>query len=149
MKPKYLDAFFLVWILLLIGCTSPKHILKPFKSDGCSLFPDRMEAAGLDWNQCCEAHDILYWKGGTKMERAKADSLFYECVLIQTGDARLARMMYDGVRLGGSPYFPTWYRWGYGWNYMRPYRELSQRESQMADSLLRRYYGVPSVPTNE
>lgn len=131
---------FLLLTHIIVACTARQHTLKPFHSDGCSLFPDGLNRAGLEWKLCCEAHDILYWKGGTAEARAKADSLFFECILDHTGDAKLARIMYDGVRLGGSPYFPTWYRWGYGWNYMRPYRALSAWEQSMADSLLNRYY---------
>ncbi len=34
--------------------------------------------------------------------------------------------MYEGVRVGGSPYFYNWYRWGYGWSYLRNHREKYQ-----------------------
>ena len=36
--------------------------------------------------------------------------------------------MLAGVRVGGSPYFPTSFRWGYGWPYPRWYRTLSESE---------------------
>ena len=36
--------------------------------------------------------------------------------------------MLAGVRVGGSPYFPTSYRWGYGWPYPHRYGELSADE---------------------
>ena len=36
--------------------------------------------------------------------------------------------MLTGVRIGGSPYFPTSYRWGYGWPYPRGYQDLSEDE---------------------
>src|SRR5258706_9019152 len=36
--------------------------------------------------------------------------------------------MYDGVRVGGHPVFPTWYRWGFGWPYKRGYARLTTGE---------------------
>jgi hypothetical protein len=36
--------------------------------------------------------------------------------------------MFAGVRVGGSPYFPTPFRWGYGWSYPRGYGALSEQE---------------------
>ncbi|MEJ2545710.1 MAG: hypothetical protein P8Y99_16725 [Calditrichaceae bacterium] len=92
-----------------------------------------------DWCECCLEHDKAYWRGGTEKERAKADSLFKECILARTQNESLAEMMYLGVRLGGSPYFPTWYRWGYGWNYRRGYAPLTSEEKEMAQKILKEY----------
>jgi len=39
--------------------------------------------------------------------------------------------MLAGVRVGGMPYLPTPYRWGYGWPYPRLYGELSATEKEM------------------
>ena len=36
--------------------------------------------------------------------------------------------MLAGVRVGGSPYFPTSFRWGYGWSYPRWYQALTDEE---------------------
>jgi hypothetical protein len=51
--------------------------------------------------------------------------------------------MYEGVRAGGSPWWPTRYRWAYGWPYGRGYQELSDEEHHMADEILAA--GDPSV----
>ncbi len=83
-----------------------------------------------DWCLCCYEHDIRYWQGGTERERAQADSIFKQCILEKTGNRQLAELMYRGVRLGGSPAFPTWYRWGYGWNYRRGYKALTPAEKK-------------------
>ncbi|MBN1407854.1 MAG: hypothetical protein JW956_08700 [Calditrichaceae bacterium] len=120
------------------GCGSTKT-LKPFSSDGCSLFPDRSMTNNEDWCECCVEHDKAYWRGGTDEERAQADSLFKVCILVKTQDEPLAEMMYLGVRLGGSPYFPTWYRWGYGWNYQRGYAPLTKEEKKIVQKLLDDY----------
>ena len=48
--------------------------------------------------------------------------------------------MYEGVRLGGSPYFNTWYRWGYGWSFDHKYRALSEDELEMAEEKLEAFF---------
>jgi hypothetical protein len=53
--------------------TTSAAVLHDFKSDGCSLFPDGdLEHRDL-WCDCCFAHDITYWRGGTQQERKQAD----------------------------------------------------------------------------
>ena len=48
-------------------------------------------------------------------KRELADLAFKECVAKKTSNAELAELMYQAVTDWGKPYFPTWYRWGYGW----------------------------------
>jgi hypothetical protein len=81
-----------------------------------------------DWRNCCVAHDEAYWLGGTAADRLKADEALRACVLEKTGDEALAALMFRGVRLGGSPYFPSSFRWGYGWEFGRFYRERADDE---------------------
>ncbi len=103
--------------------------LKPFTTDGCSVFPDgNMQEKSL-WANCCIRHDLAYWKGGTSEERLQADKDLKACVS-KVGKPKIAAIMLAGVRVGGSPYFPTSYRWGYGWPYMRGYKQLSDEEKQ-------------------
>lgn len=105
--------------------------LKDFTSDGCSLFPDGTLADRGKWCECCLRHDIVYWHGGTEQERRMADEDLRTCVFERTGDKTLAETMYVGVRVGGHPAFPTWYRWGYGWKYGRGYKPLTGQEQQL------------------
>ncbi len=130
----------------LLGCSGDSE-LRPFESDGCSLFPDASLITADDWCSCCFAHDIAYWKGGTADEREAADAALRDCVQEKTGDRVLAGAMYEGVRLGGSPYFYNWYRWGYGWGYERKYQALTAAETATADRLLDDYrsLGTPDV----
>ena len=44
--------------------------------------------------------------------------------------------MYEAVRTGGEPYFPTWYRWGYGWPLGRGYKELTEEEVKLVEQNL-------------
>ena len=79
--------------------------LSSFTSDGCSLFIDGTFENPELWKDCCFKHDIAYWKGGTRDERAAADLAFKKCVERKTGNSELAELMYQAVRTGGEPYF--------------------------------------------
>src|SRR5262249_39701794 len=124
-----------VWVfaVTLAGCTLPGAIkpadLRAFTSDGCSLFPGGTPSHRQLWCSCCVAHDRMYWAGGTSSERAAADHQLQRCVA-DVGEPAIADLMLAGVRVGGSPYWPTSFRWGYGWPYLRGYKPLSEDESQ-------------------
>ena len=110
--------------VFLSGCSGT---IKPFASDGCSSFPDgKFEHSEL-WLQCCIEHDQAYWKGGTYSERLQADNDLQMCVK-QVGEPEIATLMLAGVRVGGSPLWPTSFRWGYGWSYPKWYSELTDDE---------------------
>jgi hypothetical protein len=129
----------LAFALLTCGHASARE-LHDFTSDGCSLFPDGNLQNRTLWCDCCFAHDIAYWRGGTKEERKRADELLRECVLERTNSKALADLMYEGVRAGGHPAFPTWYRWGYGWRYGRGYAPLTEQEQQHVREKLDAYH---------
>ncbi|MDH3642711.1 MAG: hypothetical protein OES38_11490 [Gammaproteobacteria bacterium] len=130
---------FLLWLVAALSACSEQPDLKPFTSDGCSLFPDASLITGNDWCSCCFEHDLAYWRGGTAAERARADVQLHDCVLERTQNVPLATVMYEGVKVGGSPQFYNWYRWGYGWNFERQYRKLTSPEATLADSLAHEY----------
>lgn len=140
---KIMMRVLLILLCFLAGCSGgcvEKRHLADFTSDGCSLFPDRNLISNVDWCTCCFQHDIAYWKGGTAEEREVADLALKACVLSTTKDEKLADTVYAGVRLGGSPYFYNWYRWGYGWDYGRGYAPLTKEEQQNVDNKLAAYY---------
>ena len=89
--------------------------IKPFKTDGCSMFPNHK------WKDCCIEHDKLYWKGGTKEDRKKADIKLMNCVKAK-GFPIIAKIMYLGVRVGGHPSLPFPWRWGFGYKYPFKYQ---------------------------
>jgi hypothetical protein len=120
--------------LLLNGCRG--QALEAFSSDGCSLFPDMDHLQQKSWCLCCLQHDKAYWRGGTEQERLAADVALRDCVAAQTGDQALAETMYECVRFGGAPWFPNWYRWGYGWEYGRGYQALTPQGSALAADML-------------
>lgn len=89
--------------------------------DGCSMAPD------FDFVQCCNNHDVRYWMGGTTSERKAADLEFRECIR-NSNHRILANIYYYGVRVGGTHYLPTPWRWGFGWDYLHGYDATSHNE---------------------
>lgn len=102
--------------------------IRPFVTDGCSRIPD------FEWNlACCVEHDVLYWCGGTAEERVQADDEFGACVSSQS-NGFLGWFMRTGVRIGGHPFFPSDFRWGYGHPYRATYPSaLSTSGEQSAE----------------
>jgi hypothetical protein len=118
----------ITWLALaLLSCAgrSPMH---PFSSDGCTLFPDGPPGDRRRWCECCLVHDMAYWRGGTEAERQAADLALRACVLERSHDPGVAEAIYMGARLGGSPIFPTGYRWGYAWPYGRGFEPVTEAE---------------------
>ena len=110
--------------------------LRPFTTDGCSLFPDGNTDNPQLWHDCCVRHDVAYWKGGVSAERKAADAALQRCVAETSQNEALAGLMYCGVRIGGVPWLPTSYRWAYGWPYGRGYAPLTSDEQHEAERLL-------------
>lgn len=119
----------LPFCLLLLSLNAQADGLSPFKSDGCSAFPDGLIGQRTLWLNCCIAHDYAYWMGGTEDERLVADNALEACVAT-LGEPEVALLMLLGVRVGGTPLLPTEFRWGYGWPYPRTYKALSTEELQ-------------------
>ena len=123
-----------------LGAASGDEVrISDFTTDGCSRFPDHSLISNDDWCDCCVAHDLAYWRGGTAGERLAADETLRTCVEKATRNRALADLMFAGVRAGGGPYFYTSYRWGYGWKYGRNYKPLSPAELAAVDALQAAY----------
>lgn len=115
------------WIGIALLLSGQVHAIAPFTSDGCSLFPDGTVKEQEAWLACCTAHDLAYWQGGTKAQRLAADNALQVCVQ-EKNHPNIATLMLQGVRVGGTPYLPTTFRWGYGWPYPRGYQPLTDEE---------------------
>lgn len=124
----------LLFVCILAGCATAGE-LKAFTSDGCSLFPNGTPRQKDLWLDCCFAHDMAYWMGGTSDERERADRDLRDCVA-HAGEPEIAELMLAGVRAGGTPWLPTTFRWGYGWPWPRGYRELTDAEWELVKQRL-------------
>ncbi len=144
-KYTFVLIFVVSFALWEAGCSNGSTskgsvVLEPFTTDGCSLFPDGTFSDKAKWQDCCIEHDIAYWQGGTEEDRLNADFELKRCIFERTGDSILAQTVYDAVRTWGSPLFPTWYRWGYGWPYGRGYEALTEEEILQVTQRLREYH---------
>jgi len=126
-------------LLMLQSASAAK--LKPFRSDGCSAFPDGTLTEKKLWQQCCYQHDLAYWQGGTSEQRKQADYALKQCVF-QVGEPVIANLMLAGVRVGGSPYWPTRFRWAYGWPYLRGYKAITADEQQQINHALKQIQSI-------
>ncbi len=106
-------AFFLYFYL---SYDLQKDKLKAFESDGCSMFFDGT------WGECCFEHDKIYHKGGASYLRYRADLDLKKCVREKSSSLLLSEIIYIAVRIFGSPYLPSPWRWGFGYSYGRAYR---------------------------
>lgn len=96
--------------MMSVGASPPNACMV----DGCSMAPD------FNFASCCDRHDVRYWRGGSVGERAQADKTFGECIAAKDHPV-LARLYHLGVRVGGTPYLPTPWRWGFGWRFPHGY----------------------------
>jgi hypothetical protein len=80
--------------------------IRAFYSDACSAWPDG------DLYTCCVEHDVAYWCGGSEEDRRAADRRFRACAEVR--DRGQSGLVHMGVRMGGVPWLPTPWRWGYG-----------------------------------
>ena len=108
--------------------------LADFHFDGCTCFPEGTLKQPKLWEEHCRQHDYLYWKGGTREERKAADRRFREGIRGE-GKPLIAQVAYTGVRIGGTPWLPTSWRWGFGWKeFPRGYRALSEEETRRIEA---------------
>jgi hypothetical protein len=129
---------FLVPMVALLFCHcawEPK--IAAFTTDGCTLSPEQSPLGLHNWRDCCIEHDLAYWKGGSEEERLAADNRLRACILEETENPRLAKAYFEAVQLGGKAQYPTTYRWGYGWNFLRPPGPLTDQERILVDKRLK------------
>ena len=124
----------LLVVLLIQAMSAQAEELQPFSSDGCSAFPDGTLKQNDLWLVCSQDHDFAYWKGGTYQERLTSDKELETCVS-KVGEPEIALLMLAGVRVGGSPFFPMQFRWGYGWPYPRVYGKHTKQELEQIKNL--------------
>ncbi len=122
-------------VLTQVHASEASQHLWPFTTDGCSMFPDGSFSDATLWRSCCVDHDLAYWRGGTYADRFAADEALLSCVA-EKGEPAVALTMMLGVRVGGSPFWPTDFRWAYGWKKWRGYGALSERDIVLLEAML-------------
>jgi len=133
---RLINFTLLIFVILFSNIVNA-DTLKPFTSDGCSSFPDGTLVQKNLWFDCCKQHDFAYWQGGTKAQRLTADKVLKRCVA-KVGEPQIALLMLAGVRVGGTPYLPTSFRWGYGWSYPHFYGKLTKAEQQQVNRMIKK-----------
>ncbi len=76
-------------------------------SDGCTFWPDG------DYLPCCQAHDKAYAAGGSWLDRLRADWKLAKCVK-RAKHLVVAPVMFVGVRVIGSVFWPWHMKWSKG-----------------------------------
>lgn len=94
--------------------------MKPFKSDGCSGGMSALWRCVTNhnppWEGACETHDRHYYMGGSPKDRLAADRQLAANVCM-SGYPIMAAVMYYSVRVGGHPWLPLPWRWGFGYRW--------------------------------
>ncbi|MCG8600936.1 MAG: hypothetical protein MI807_12395 [Verrucomicrobiales bacterium] len=126
---RFRTVILLLCFLIPVSCRTVREPeLRAFATDGCTCYPDGTLQAPDLWRPDCVAHDYAYWRGGSRAERREADRKLREGIR-EKGKPLAADVAFLGVRLGGTPFLPTPWRWGYGWNqFPRGYRAAEDRK---------------------
>lgn len=105
--------------------------LKPFFTDGCTLFVDGPVGQAKLWRHCCVEHDLRYWFGGSKDDRNATDLRLRSCVKKAAG-AYWANLIYYGVKTGQFSPIKNKTHWNWGWKEKRKYAPLTSEEKNIA-----------------
>lgn len=92
---------------------------KPFKSDGCSCWPDIWKDKNgkkVNLYKECLKHDLQYWAGyvGEDIAKFLTDVELMIGVVLKTKRIYLGIIMFLGVTFGGSYKFNTPFKWSFG-----------------------------------
>lgn len=105
------------------------RVLEDFVSDGCTLFINGPANHPDLWKHCCFEHDLVYWFGGTKLDKHLADLDLRSCVKKVAGNF-WANLMYTGVKFNDYSPIKFKYVWGWGWNPKRPKDPFTESETR-------------------
>ncbi|MBI4606881.1 MAG: hypothetical protein HY721_33375, partial [Planctomycetes bacterium] len=83
-----------------------QFLAPPWVGDGCTGVPD------FNFEDCCDAHDACYCRGGTEFDRLDCDLALYACIATTPPpwsaplrNIKLAGVYFSGVRAFGSGHF--------------------------------------------
>lgn len=134
---------FYILILLTTSFLMPysvfgKSELKPFFTDGCTLFVDGPSKENPKlWRACCVKHDLRYWFGGSLFDQEQTDLKLKSCVKDIAGE-RWATLIYTGVRAGHYSPIKNKTYWGWAWTPERLNKAINATEKSYVLSELRK-----------
>ena len=117
-------------LLLLFPIMAFAQEIRPFESDGCTLFLDG------NWGHCCLEHDLRYWLGGDITEQKASDVKLKNCVEKAAGPVA-GNLIYGAVRVGHYSPVKHRYKWSWGWGEQESFKPLSLEEKKAAAKKLR------------
>jgi hypothetical protein len=124
---KNLKLLTLLCTLTLASAVQAEIKLKPFETDGCTMFIDGTPKEPGLWKNCCIEHDLRYWFGGSTEDMDATDLRLKSCVEKIAG-ATWANLIYTGVRTGHHSPVKNKTQWNWGWTEKREYKKLTPEE---------------------
>jgi hypothetical protein len=134
-------------ILIMAPAVQAEIKLKPFETDGCTLFIDGPPNESGLWRNCCVEHDLRYWFGGSDVDMDATDLRLKSCVDKVAG-ATWASLIYSGVRTGHHSPIKNKYQWSWGWAKKREYKKLNPEEVNVVKAELK-LLNLPQVDMPE
>lgn len=140
---------FIFSILIQSSYAGTVSTLKPFETDGCTMFLDGTKEKPELWKHCCTYHDIRYWYGGTMKAQALSDIKLKQCVEKVAGP-KWASLIYTGVRAGHYSPIKNKYAWAWGWTPKRDKEPLSTNDlTYVKQELLKLKESIKDVSIDE
>lgn len=126
----------LLFSLISLSINASELKLKPFETDGCTMFVDGTKSEPKLWRHCCVEHDLRYWFGGSTTDMDETDLRLRSCVEKAAGDY-WAAVIYRGVRAGHYSPIKNKYFWSWAWSVKRENVKLTTDESTYVIAQLR------------
>lgn len=130
-------------IFMIVPTVQAELKLKPFETDGCTLFIDGTPKAPGLWRNCCVEHDLRYWFGGSQEDMDATDLTLKSCVSKVAGPT-WANLIYTGVRTGHHSPIKNKTQWNWGWVKKREYKKLTNQEIDIVKEELQKL-NLPEV----
>jgi len=123
----HLSPIILLFSFFISFSAKAENSLKPFFTDGCTLFVDGTPSKPGLWRPCCVEHDLRYWVGGSTDDMDRTDLKLKSCVQKIAGE-HWARTIYTGVRAGHYSPIKNKTAWSWGWTNRREKVALNSQE---------------------
>lgn len=107
------------------------ELKRHFVTDYCTGYKEGTRDDPTLWQDCCVAHDLYLWAGGTRAQRNQVDLELRECIEAR-GAKTQAYVMWVAVRAGSlSPIKIGGKQWGNAWGDKTRHSSLSLNEIEI------------------